>query len=95
VKIKATCRRCDREFHAEQAVAAGGACPWCNEPLNADYAVTLVNALREADEAGTALERALTAIADLDPSMEIASGSVTGEVGRQLRRLSSRALAQP
>lgn len=95
MKIGATCKSCGRELRGEQAVASGGKCPWCGEPFNADYAVTLVNALREADEAGTALERALTALADLSPAFELSEASVTRELKRQLRRASGVALTQP
>jgi len=64
VKIKGTCKRCGRDIFAEQIIAAGGACPWDGEPFQSDYAVTLVNALREAEEAGSKLEQTLEQVAE-------------------------------
>ena len=95
MKIRGTCGHCGRDFVGEQVVANGGACPWCGEPLNPDYAVTLVALLRDADTAGTALERALTAIADLTPAMTLAEGSVDGEIRRQVARIGARTVPQP
>ena len=95
MKIRGTCGRCGRDFVGEQVVASGGACPWCGEPLNPDYAMTLVDALRDADQAGTALERALTALADVAPAMTLAEASVTGEIRRQVARVGSTAVPQP
>ena len=60
MKIKGTCKRDGREFLVEQVVAAGGRCPWDGEPFEADYAVVLVDALRDAEEAPTALGSAPT-----------------------------------
>jgi hypothetical protein len=57
--------------------------------------VTLIQAIRETDEAGTALERALTAIADLDPAFHIDHASVLGEVGRQVRRVGEPSVLAP
>ena len=93
MKIKGTCTRCRRDFLAEQVIENGGGCPWCGEPLNADYAMTLVQVLRDAEEAGTALERALTAVADLAPAMTIDERSVLGETARQVRRVGVPVLA--
>lgn len=93
MKIKGTCARCRREFLGEQVVASGGSCPWCGESFNHDYAVTLVQVLGNADEAGTALERALAALADLGPAMTIDHASVVGEVSRQVKRVGVPVLA--
>ena len=71
MKIKGTCKRDGREFMVEQAVASGGECPWDGEPFQSDYAVTLVNALREAEEAGSKLEQALDQVADLRPEFTL------------------------
>ena len=87
MKIKATCTRCERECMAEQLTAAGGACPWCGSPAQPDYAVTLVDALRDAEEAGSRLERALGSIADLDPALRLDEGSVTGPLKAALGRI--------
>jgi len=59
VKIKGTCRRCGREFLVEQVIRNGGECPWDGKPFQADYAVVLVDSLRDAESAGNTLENAL------------------------------------
>jgi hypothetical protein len=87
VKIKGTCKRDGREFLAEQVIETGGECPWDGEPFQPDYAVTLVNAFRDAEEAGSALEEALTRLADIRPALTIDAGSVLGELKVQLARL--------
>jgi hypothetical protein len=87
VKIKGTCKRCGRDFFPEQVVAAGGECPWDGEPFNADYAVTLVNALREAQEHGSRFQNALEQIADLDPAFTFEESSILGPLKTQLDRL--------
>jgi hypothetical protein len=87
VKIKGTCRRDGREFYADQVIASGGECPWDGEPFNADYAVTLVDALRDAKAAGSALELAVDAIADLMPAFTIDRESIFGDLRASLDRL--------
>jgi hypothetical protein len=86
VKIKGTCKRDGRDFFAEQVVELGGECPWDGQPFNADYAAVLVSSLRDAERAGSQLERALERIADLHPAFAIDEESVLGEVRRQLHR---------
>ncbi len=86
MKIKGTCRRDRREFLVEQVIASGGACPWDGEPFNPDYAVVLVEALREAERAGAALEAALAKIADLRPDFSIDASSIVGPLRAQLDR---------
>jgi hypothetical protein len=87
VKIKGTCTRCERDFMTEQVVAGGGSCPWCGSPAQPDYAATLVDALRDAEEAGSRLQRALEAVADLDPALRLDEGSVTGPLKASLARI--------
>ena len=87
MKIKGTCKRDRREFLAEQVIEIGGECPWDGEPLQADYAVTLVNALRDAEAAGSALEEALTRLADIRPALTLDAESVLGELRVQITRL--------
>jgi hypothetical protein len=87
VKIKGTCKRDGREILAELIVTTGGYCPWDGEPFSADYAVTLVGALRDAERAGTQLERALETVADLRPDFTLDEASVLGEVRTHLERL--------
>jgi hypothetical protein len=87
VKITGTCKRDGRDFMVEQVVASGGRCPWDGEPFQADYAVTLVNALREAELAGKRFEQALVQIADMRPEFTLHAGSVMGGLKSALDRL--------
>jgi hypothetical protein len=94
VKIKGTCKRDGREFMVEQVVASGGECPWDGEPFQSDYAVTLVNALREAEEAGSKLEQALDQVADLRPEFTLQAGSVLGSLKTSIERLEQNLIVQ-
>jgi hypothetical protein len=87
VKIKGSCRRCGREFLVEQVIENGGRCPWDGEPFQPDYAATLVEALREADDAGNQLEESLDRIADLHPSLVLDKESVLASLREDLERL--------
>jgi hypothetical protein len=90
VKIKGTCKRDGRDFLVEQVLFSGGTCPFDGEPFNADYAVTLVDALRDASEAGARLETALKKIADIQPVFTLDQGSIFGPLRTQLDRLERR-----
>jgi hypothetical protein len=87
VKIRGTCKRDGRDFFVEQVIDIGGECPWDGQPFNADYAAVLVESLREAERAGTQLERALERVAALHPAFTLDEETVLGEVRKQLRRL--------
>jgi len=87
VKIKGTCRRCGREFLAEEVVANGGRCPWDGKPLQPDYAVVLVDALRDAAAAGGTLENALEKLADLEPDLVLDVDSIIAGLRGHLERL--------
>jgi hypothetical protein len=87
VKIKGTCKRDGRDFFVEQVIDAGGACPWDGQPFNADYAVVLMESLREAERAGTTLERALERVSSLNPAFTLDAESVLGAIRLQLDRL--------
>jgi hypothetical protein len=87
VKIKGTCRRCGREFLIEQVMENGGRCPWDGGPFQADYAATLVEALREAHEAGNQLEESLYRIADLHPALLLDKESILSSLRATLERL--------
>jgi len=68
-------------------VENGGRCPWDGEPFQADYAATLVEALREADEAGNQLEESLDRIADLHPALVLDKESILASLRANLERL--------
>ena len=87
MKIKGTCRRCGREFLAEQVIRNGGRCPWDGKPFQADYAVVLVDALTDAEAAGNTLENALEKLADIEPEFVLDEGSVLDEIRGHLERL--------
>jgi hypothetical protein len=87
VKIKGTCRHCGREFLVEQALQNGGECPWDGKPFQADYAVVLVDSLRDAEAAGNTLENALEKIADIKPEFVLDPESVIGQIREYLERL--------
>ncbi len=87
MKIKGTCRRCGREFLVEQVLNNGGECPWDGRPFQPDYAVTLVDALRDAERAGTVLEDALEKTADLEPDFVLDPDSVLTTLREHLERL--------
>ena len=90
MKIKGTCKRDGRDFMVEQVIAAGGECPWDGEPFNADYAATLVDSLRDAEAAGSALEEALLKVADMNPEFSLSVDSIVGPLREQLARLDKR-----
>lgn len=94
MKIKGTCKRDGREFLVEQVIDAGGECPWDGQPFNADYAVVLVEALREAEAAGSLLERALETVADLTPAFTLDETTVLEEIRVSLARLRQNLVTQ-
>lgn len=87
MKIKGTCRRCGREFLVEQVLRNGGECPWDGKPFQPDYAVVLVDSLRDAEQAGSTLENALEKIADLEPDFVLDVDSVIATLRDHLERL--------
>ena len=94
MKIKGTCKRDGREFLVEQVVDNGGRCPWDGEPFASDYALTLVEALGAAEEAGARVERALEAVADLRPDFTLQLESVIGGLRRSIGRLEQNLIKQ-
>ncbi|MBI3647455.1 MAG: hypothetical protein HY240_01620 [Actinobacteria bacterium] len=94
MKIKGTCKRDGREFLVEQVIAAGGECPWDGEPFEADYAVVLVDALRDAQDAGARLVSALERIADVRPAFELDGSTVLGPLRAQLEKLERNVVAR-
>lgn len=87
MKIKARCKRDGRDVMVEQIVRGGGECPWDGEPFSADYAAVLVNALREAEQAGTKLEQTLEQVADLRPDLTLDAASILDPLREQVDRM--------
>jgi transposase-like protein len=91
VKIRGTCANCGREFLPEQVIEAGGHCPWCGKAFNRDYTALLVQALRQADEAGDDLEAALKDMASIEElAMDIDEESVLEPLRDALRGIRRR-----
>ncbi|HET7236872.1 MAG TPA: hypothetical protein VFK59_10625 [Actinomycetota bacterium] len=87
MNIKGTCRRCGREFLVKEVVGNGGRCPLDGKALQSDYAVVLVDSLRDAEDAGATLENALEKIADLEPEFVLDIDSVVAGIRTHLERL--------
>lgn len=87
MKIKGTCRRCGREFLVEQVLQNGGVCPWDGRPFQPDYAAVLVQALRDAESAGSTLENALEKVADVEPEFVLHADTVLERLREHLERL--------
>ena len=94
MRIKGTCKRCGREFLADQVIDDGGRCPWDGEPFTADYALVLVDALRAAQMFGTRLERALEEIADIHPAFTLDRDTVLGALNRSVASLEQNLVRQ-
>ena len=94
MKIKGTCKRCGREFLFEQAITNGGRCPWDGEPFNADYAVVLIEAMRDAERAGTRLEQTLEDIASLRPAFTLDASSVHAKTQAAIAELGKNLITQ-
>jgi transposase-like protein len=91
MRIRGTCANCGREFLPEQVEEAGGHCPWCGKAFNADYTSLLVQALRQADQAGNLLEDALQDIASIEElAMDIDEESVLEPLREALRAIRRR-----
>lgn len=87
MKIKGTCKRCGREFLVEQVIENGGRCPWDGKPFQHDYAVVVVDSLRDAETAGNTLENSLEKLADIEPEFVLDEGSVLDQIRGHLERL--------
>lgn len=94
MRIKGTCKRCGREFFADQVIEGGGRCPWDGQPFSADYALALVEALKAAQVFGTKLERALEEIADIHPAFTLDRDSVLGPLTRSVASLEANLVRQ-
>ena len=94
MKIKGTDKRNRRDFLVEQVIESGGTSPWDGRPFSSDYAVTLVNALRTAGDAGAKLEEALEQIADIRPDFTLDLQSVVGPLTASIERLNQNLVQQ-
>jgi hypothetical protein len=76
LKIKLIHNLCGREVLVQQVLDTQGHCPWDGKAFNRDYTAVLVEALEQAEEAGSILENALEKIAGMEPSFTIEESSV-------------------
>jgi hypothetical protein len=84
VKIKGTCRACNREFLVQQVLESQGHCPWCGKPFQPEYTAVLVDALELVEAAGNNLENALEKIAGMRPSLVIDEDTVLASIEASL-----------
>ena len=94
MKIKGTCKRDGREFMVDQVIESGGACPWDGEPFENDYAVVLVDSLRDAQKQASELVQSLEKIAALRPDLTLGASSLIGPIKAQLDRLEQNLVVQ-
>jgi len=87
VKIRGTCRRCGRDFLVQQVVESQGHCPWDGQPFQPQYTAVLVEALEQAEAAGSSLENALEKIAGMDPGLVLDEDTLLGASTEHLQRL--------
>lgn len=94
MKIKGTCKRDGREFMLDQVIESGGACPWDGEPFENDYAVVLVDSLRDAQAHAGHLVESLEKVAALNPALTLDAGSIIGPIRAQLAALEQKLVVQ-
>lgn len=90
MKIKGTHSVCGREVLIQQIVDNGGHCPWDGEPFNKDYTGLLSEALQRAEIAGSALEEALDAVAEMSGALALDPGTVLDGITVSLERTRQR-----
>jgi hypothetical protein len=71
----------------DQVIANGGECPWDGKPFQPDYAVVLVDTLRDAQAWGSMLEESLEKTADLEPDFVLDVETVLARLRETLERL--------
>ena len=90
MKIKGTCLNCNRDLLVRQLIDGGGHCPWCGRAISPDYTANLVEALRVAEDAGSALENALEKVSSTHARIRLDEESlvagVRASVGQTGRR---------
>lgn len=94
MNITGTCKTCGRELLARQVIESGGTCPWCGTPFCPDYAMSLVERLADAVDAGERLEKAIEDLADLRPGLTVDAESVIGKIKRDLARIDTPLIRQ-
>ncbi|MFN2543292.1 MAG: hypothetical protein ABR600_01805 [Actinomycetota bacterium] len=87
MKIKGTCRACNREFLIQQVVESQGHCPWCGTPFQPEYTAVLVDALELAEAAGNTLESAMEKIAGMRPGFVLDEDTVLAATEAYLQEI--------
>ena len=94
MKINGNCKRDGRSFMIDQVIESGGTCPWDGEPFESDYAVVLVDSLRDAQEHAGRLVESLEKIAALRPDLTLQGESIIEPIRAQLTRLEQKLVVQ-
>lgn len=94
MKIKGTCKRDGRGFMIDQIIESGGVCPWDGEPFENDYAVVLVDSLRDTQKHAGRLLESLEKVAALQPALTLDAESLIGPIRAQLALLEQKLVAQ-
>jgi hypothetical protein len=87
LKIKLIHSLCGRQVLVQQVLDTQGHCPWDGKAFNRDYTAVLVEALEQAEEAGSVMENALEKIAGMEPSFAIEVRSVLEAIQANLEAL--------
>jgi hypothetical protein len=87
LKIKLIHSLCGRQVLVQQVLDTQGHCPWDGKAFNRDYTAVLVEALEQAEEAGSVMENALEKIAGMEPSFAIEERSVLEAIQANLEAL--------
>ena len=89
MKIKVFHTDCGREALVQQVLDSGGHCPWDGGTYSKDYTANLVEALESAEQAGTALERALDKIVGTSPQLRLEQSSVVDSIHAKLAEINA------
>ena len=69
MKIRGTCQNCGRDFLTQQVLATGGHCWNCAKPYQPHYTAVFVEAIAQAEIAGSSLEAALEKLAGMEAAI--------------------------
>lgn len=95
MKIKVFHTECGREALVQQIRDSSGHCPWDGKPYSKDYTANLAEALTSAEQAGSALERALDKIVGTSPQLRIEEPSVLDTIQSKLAEINDDVGAVP
>ena len=76
MKIRGTCQNCGRDFLSQQVMESGGHCWNCGKPYQPHYTAVFVEAVAQAEIAGSALEAALEKLAGMEAAVVLDEDTV-------------------